>query len=500
MLHGPFGIGVLGDEAYQFVDFLKAGGFRAWQILPVERTGAGFSPYSGVSSFAGEPMLIDPRLFLDMGLISQEELIERARGMDTHSVNYELVLEKQQKLLRLAFSRIKEEPSFEKPYLRYNPFWLSDYALYMVLKRRYDQKPWYEWFDADLRKRNPQALKRAAAEYSDEIEYHSFVQWIFNRQWTKLKKYCAQNEISIVGDMPFYVSADSAEVWSSRELFDADENGKVPAVGGAPPDYFTTEGQCWGNPVYNWKLMKQEGYRWWISRIEEALKRYDIMRLDHFRGFESYWSIPSETMDARDGVWKNGPRLSFFRELKRALGDVPIIAEDLGDIDEPVERLLEKSEYRGMSVLQFGFLGDTRHLPHMMTEKKIAYTGTHDNTTLLAWMHEMWQPEREKALFYLGFEGDWTKGGPNCEINKAWIRVLYLSGASLVIVPIQDLLGYGADTRTNIPGTPQGNWRFRIAEEALWQIDTGFYNALCRIAERDNSALEHIGEAQQPNT
>ena len=369
MLHGPYGIGVLGKEAYQFVDFLKAGGFRAWQILPVERTGGGFSPYSGISSFAGEPMLIDPRMLHEKGLISKEELYERAQGLDIHSVNYEVVVEKQQKLLRLAFSRINKQQSSERPYSRYKPFWLSDYALYMVLKRRFDQKPWYEWTSPNLRVRDTQALKRAAEEHESDIEFHSFVQWIFNEQWTKLKKYCAKNGISIVGDMPFYVSKDSAEVWANRELFDADENGKVTAVGGAPPDYFMADGQCWGNPVYNWKLMKEDGYRWWISRIQEALKRYDVLRLDHFRGFESYWSIPSETMDARDGVWKNGPRMSFFRELKRALGDVPIIAEDLGVIDEPVEKLLEKSGFRGMSVLQFGFLGDTRHLPHMMTEQ-----------------------------------------------------------------------------------------------------------------------------------
>ena len=480
MLHGPYGIGTLGAEAYQFVDFLKSAGFSAWQILPIENVGAGFSPYSGVSSFAGEPMLIDPRMLLEMGLISKGELRERSLGMSINTVDYELVMEKQQKLLRSAYSRLNDNK-----YLKYKPFWLDDYATYMALRQHFGKKAWYEWPNAALRNRDKDELKTACAELSSEIKFHSFVQWLFDKQWQKLKNYCAERGVAIIGDMPYYVSADSAEVWTRKELFDADDSGNVPAVGGAPPDYFMPEGQCWGNPVYNWSSMKADGYKWWIKRIEGALQRYDVIRLDHFRGFESFWRIPAASLDARDGVWKKGPGMSFFKTLKEALGDLPLIAEDLGDIDEPVEKLLEKTGFRGMSIVQFGFLGDKRHLPHRLTEHKIAYTGTHDNTTLLAWMFEMREEERNRALFYLGFNGDWTIGGPNCEINKAWIRELYSSAASLVIVPIQDLLGYGADTRTNIPGTPEGNWNFRIRAEALDEIDTAYYYALCEATERN---------------
>ena len=479
MLHGPYGIGTLGSEAYEFVDFLKAAGFSAWQVLPVERVGAGFSPYSGVSSFAGEPMMIDPTMLLDMELITQKDIDERCADMNVNEVNYELVVHKQQKVLWKAYSKLED-----RIYLKYKPPWLSDYTTYMAIKQHFDKKPWYQWPHAALKNRDKTELRRACAELNAEIEFHSFCQWLFDRQWKKLKAYCAKSGISVIGDMPYYVSADSAEVWTRRELFDADDNGVVPAVGGAPPDYFMSEGQCWGTPVYNWTKMKAEGYKWWINRIKGALERYDVLRLDHFRGFESFWRIPSSTGNARDGAWKKGPGMAFFKALKEELGDLPIIAEDLGDIDEPVEKLLEKTGFRGMSIVQFGFLGDKRHLPHRLSEAKIAYTGTHDNTTLLAWMYEMREEERNEALFYLGFKGDWGAGGSKSEINKAWIRELYTSAASMVIVPVQDLLGYGADTRTNIPGTPDGNWKFRIRAEALREIDTAFYRALGEATER----------------
>ena len=437
MLHGPFGIGVMGEEARRFIDFLKRSGFSAWQVLPLEHTGKCFSPYKCVSAFAGEPMLIDPRGLHEMGLVTEEELRGRADGMSVDYVDYERVYERQWELLRRAFERAEREI-----YAEFNPFWLDDYIAYMVVKRH------------------------------EDAEFHQFVQWVFARQWGELKEYANSNGVVIVGDMPIYVAEDSVETWRNGELFEEE------AVGGAPPDYFNALGQRWGNPTYNWERMESDGYGWWIDRMRAALERYDIVRLDHFRGFESYWRIPAEEEDARGGEWAKGPGMKIFRAMEGALGELPLIAEDLGDINAAVEELLDETGFCGMGVLQFGFLGDDRHLPHNYTEKTIAYTGTHDNTTLLDWIFGLDDAGRERALFYLGFEGDWSRGGVDSAINRAWIRVLYQSRASAVILPIQDILGYGADTRTNTPGTTEGNWRFRVRGEALSEVDCGFYARL----------------------
>jgi len=490
-LHGPFGIGVLGAEAMEFIDFLSAAGFHAWQILPVEHTSICFSPYKGISAFAGEPMLIDPRMLLEMRLVTKRELTQRGKGLDIDQIDYEIVREKQWIILRIAFSRLKG-----KPYANFKPFWLNSYALYMALKHRYGDEPWHDWPDEGARSHDSDALRAARVELAEEIDFHKFVQWLFDIQWRKLKEYASKNGVSIFGDLPIYVSEDSVEVWSRRKFFNADAQGNFLAVGGAPPDYFTPDGQLWGNPIYNWKLMAKGNYKWWIDRIREAVYRYDIIRLDHFRGFESYWSIPAGAETAREGKWVKGPGLPLFKAIEETLGKLPVIAEDLGEIDEDVEKLLSESGFRGMRVLQFGFLGDNLHLPHNYTEDCIAYTGTHDNTTLLAWMFELTPEDRKNALFYTGFDGDWTVGGPNCAINKAWIRAVFMSAASITIVPIQDLLGYGMDTRTNTPGTPEGNWRFRIRDKVLKQIDAEFYADLNKASGRDNGLTALTGNEE----
>ncbi|MCL2152472.1 MAG: 4-alpha-glucanotransferase [Oscillospiraceae bacterium] len=483
MLHSPFGIGVIGAEAVEFIDFLSASGFHAWQILPLEHTGISFSPYKCVSAFAGEPMLIDPRMLLEMGLATPDDLTERAEGVSVDYVDYNVVRAKQLTLLRVAFSRLND-----KPYSRFKPFWLDNYALYMAIKHRFGDIPWYDWPDEELRSHSLPAIRRAKEELSDEIAFNKFVQWLFHEQWARLKEYATRRGVSIIGDMPIYVAEDSAEVWSRRNLFDMDADGSFLAIGGVPPDYFNPDGQLWGNPVYNWSRMRKDGYKWWVSRVKAALERYDIIRLDHFRGFESYWRVPADADSAKEGKWTKGPGMSLFKALEEELGHLPLIAEDLGDITDDVKTLLKDSGFRGMRVMQFGFLGDESHLPHNFNKYSIAYTGTHDNTTMLAWMFELTPEVREQALSYLGFEGDWSVGGPNCAINKAWIRLLFTSTASLAIVPIQDMLGYGSDARTNIPGKPDGNWRFRIRGEALREIDAGFYAALNKTYRRDNSA------------
>ena len=488
-LHGPYGIGVLGFEAREFIDFLCDAGFHAWQILPVEHAGMCNSPYKCVSAFAGEPMLIDPRMLLEMGLINEDELYERRNEVSDLFVDYDIVRHKQWQLLRTAFSR-----AADVDYKNFNPFWLDEYALYVSIMLQNDNKPWFDWSDDGLRAHDKEAVKKFRQEHNDELEFHRFVQWVFDKQWSSLREYAKERGVSLIGDMPIYVSENSVDVWSRRELFDADANGNFAAIGGVPPDYFTPDGQCWGNPIYNWKLLEKENYKWWVDRLSAVLSRYDVVRLDHFRAFDSYWRIPGTSDTARNGKWVPGPGMSLFKALKKAFGDfsLTVIAEDLGIIDSDVEELLKETGLRGMRVLQFGFLGDPVHLPHNFPEESVAYTGTHDNTTLLAWIFALDAEDRKKALFYSGFEGDWYIGGPNCEVVKSWMRTLFMTSSSLAIVPIQDLLGYGGDTRIKTPGVPSGNWRFRIREGVLRDIDISFYRDLHKSYERLDFVTEFV--------
>jgi len=487
MLSGPFGIGTLGKEARIFIDFLVSCGFHGWQVLPVESTGSCFSPYNCISAFAGEPMLIDPYMLLDMELVSHDDINERMNGISEDFVDYPKVLEKQWALLQKAYAcalhKCAPDGVGELPHNNFTKPWLENYALYMAIKERFDGEPWQKW-PQELRDFEKSAIKAAKIKLSKEIDFFKFVQWLFDKAWTDVKSYANSREIQIIGDLPFYVSEDSVEVWSQRELFEVNSDGSFAAVGGAPPDYYNPEGQLWGNPVYDLKKMKSEGYKWWVARMRAALSRYDVVRLDHFRGFERYWRIPADALTAIDGKWVKGPGAALFKALYEKFGDLPIIAEDLGTIDEKVDALRNKFGLRGMKVLQFANASDDIHLPHNYTGDTVAFTGTHDNTTLFAWHGGLDDETRNWAADYVGFEGDLNAGGPNCAINKAWIRMLYMSGASLVIIPIQDLLGYGADTRTNIPGTKAGNWRFRIRSGALSEIDSGYYYHLGKLAFR----------------
>ena len=482
MLPGPFGVGVLGAEARTFADTLRSGGFSMWQMLPIEHLGESFSPYKCVSAFAGDPIFIDPRWLLERGWVSESELDARCEGLQAHTVNYERVYDRQMVLLRAAFSRLPDRVMDEIN--RFNPFWLDEYVLYMALRERHNMAPWYEWPDASLRRHEPRAIERARVEYRGLMSFYRFTQWVFDIQWKSFKDYTNRRGIKLIGDIPFYVSEDSAEAWSRREMFDADSDGAFTAVAGAPPDYFTPDGQRWGNPLYNWDYMESTNYEWWTGRMRAALDRFDSVRIDHFRGFESFWRIPAECPSAKDGKWVKGPGFKPFKAMTEALGPLPVIAEDLGTIGPEVEALLDQTGYPGMRVLQFGFLGDDRHLPHRYEENKVAYTGTHDNTTLLAWMYDMRSEDRTRALLYSGYEGDWGKGGPNCGICRAWIRALYMSKARKVIVPVQDLLGFGSDTRTNTPGIPVGNWRFRVTGGDLEKIDWAYYKLLGELTER----------------
>ena len=485
MLHGAHGIGVLGIEAKEFIDFLFNRGFHVWQVLPVEQTGHCFSPYRCISAYAGEPMLIDPRILVEMGLVSSDELFRRIEGVSWSKVDYELVRRKQWALLKTAFYRLSG-----KPYAGFNPFWLEDYATYMAISQQYNYYPWFMWPDKALRAREKTALDKVKDELSEDIEFYKFVQWLFDKQWKDIKKYANERKIAILGDIPIYVSWDSVEVWSRRDLFNMDADGNYPTVSGVPPDYFSEDGQRWGDPIYNWKLMKKESYQWWIDRMKAAINRYDIVRIDHFRGFASYWEIPSESETATTGVWKKGPGIELFKAMEKELGTLPVIAEDLGILSDDVHELMREAGFRGMRVMQFGFIEDDFHCPHNYTQNHVAYTGTHDNTTMLAWLFNLEPDERERVLQYFGFEGDWAAGGPNSPITKAWARVLFASGASLAIIPIQDMLGYGEDMRVNTPGTfGPDNWCVRIRGEALHQISVPYYRDLIKATYRDNSLM-----------
>ena len=482
-LYGEFGIGVLGAEAVDFLDFLDRCGFRGWQILPVEHPDESFSPYKSVSAFAGNPLLIDPRRLLEMGLISAQELDARAEGLSPFSVDYHEVSERQTVVLKLAYSRLQGE--LLETCEAFEPSWLANYALYMALREDQGGRPWFEWEDTGLRRCETKAVEAARVRLSRQVGYYRFTQWLFYEQWQALRNAASERGISIIGDMPMYISEDSADVWAERGIFEVDDAGELSAVAGVPPDYYAQDGQRWGNPLYNWEQMSRDNYAWWVRRMRESIARYDLVRIDHFRAFQSYYAIPADSLSARDGQWLPGPGIAPFRAMEKALGELPVFAEDLGLIDKAVYELRDSLGFIGMRVLQFGFLGeDGGHLPHQYTENIAAYTGTHDNTTLLACFYDMDDANRDYALRYCGFDGDWTVGGPGAPLFEAWFRMMLASRAALVVTPIQDMLCFGADTRTNVPGTATGNWRFRVTRDSILELDTGHVRELLELFDR----------------
>jgi 4-alpha-glucanotransferase len=463
-LPGPDGIGDLGPEAFRWVDFLQQSGCQFWQVLPLGPTGYGDSPYQCFSAFAGNPYLISAAILLDQGLLQQEDLADRP-GFPLEKVDYGKAIQWKLKLVHRAYehfaagNRDNLRSEFET-FKSAEQHWLAPFATYMAIKTEYNLVAWNNWPE-ELRLRDPKALKAFKKEHIEQIEEQAFAQFLFYRQWRAVRDYAHQKGVRIIGDIPIFVAYDSADVWVHKDLFYLDEAGLPEVVAGVPPDYFSKTGQLWGNPLYRWDVHKAQGYEWWAQRIKAVLNQVDIVRLDHFRGFEAYWEIPYGNETAIEGRWVKGPGSGFFRSIQEELGELPIIAEDLGVITEGVTKMRDDFNLPGMKILQFAFAADPDDdfLPHNYPIKCVAYTGTHDNNTTRGWYEAA--PEREKDFCrrYLARSGG--------DIAWSMVRALWGSVAAWVLAPMQDFLNLGEWARMNYPGNPSGNWDWRMHPNAI---------------------------------
>ncbi|MCK9555733.1 4-alpha-glucanotransferase [bacterium] len=472
---GKYGIGDLGPEAYHFIDFLYNSGQKLWQVLPLNPPGYGESPYQCYSAFAGNIMLISPDLLFENGLLEKKDIAD-IPDFAPDRVEFEKVKKIKMNLLKKAYDSFKKTENHGlsgdfASFCRDKAWWLEDYALFMSFKNLFGGADWNEW-EKDIARREGTAMEKKAVSIRDEVESQKFWQYLFFRQWLKLKGYCREKGISIIGDIPIFVSHDSADVWSHPELFRLDADGCPTVVAGVPPDYFSATGQLWGNPIYDWEKMKAGNYQWWIDRFKNLFELVDIVRLDHFRGFEAYWEVSADEETAVNGRWVKGPGEDLFNVLQTALGEMPIIAEDLGFITPEVEALRDKFGFPGMAILQFAFGKDSHEStfrPHMFKKNLVAYTGTHDNNTVVGWWkggkHDSTRSaadireERKNAGAYLNTDGT--------DVNWAFIRALMVSVANFVIFPLQDIMGLGSEARMNIPATSEGNWAWRYSGDML---------------------------------
>lgn len=464
-LPSPYGIGDLGPEAYHLADLLWQAGQRYWQILPLNPTesGSGNSPYSSHSAFAGNPLLISPDLLVEEGLLTRDDL--KHEKFEDDRVDYEKATAFKREIWQKAFDNYRRNGS-EKLHRDYTEFkaehsaWLQDYSQFVVFKNHFELKSWVDW-DNGIKKRDQEAIRQLASELADKIEQEQFLQFLFYRQWDRLKYYCNSRDIIFIGDMPFYVSHDSADVWSNPQYFKLDDEGRPTAVSGVPPDFFSETGQLWGTPVFDWKELEKSNYDWWIRRIEHNLRLFSLLRLDHFRAFSAYWEVPAGEETAMNGKWESSPGFDILTILRERRPEMPIIAEDLGEIDQPVRDLMNQFDLPGMRLLIFAFgddlAFDSSFLPHNHIKNCIVYTGTHDNSTIQAWYHEEAKKEDLKRLSeYSGH----TLSKSN--VHEVMNRMAYMSVAQLAIVPIQDILGLGAEAIMNKPSTASNNWEWRI--------------------------------------
>jgi len=492
-LPSRYGIGDLGQSAYEFADFLAASGQTLWQVLPLTPTGYGDSPYQGFSAFAGNPLFIDLEALRAGGLLTTADLAG-ASALPEDYVDFGSVIKfKLAALRRAAENFFAQAPPDERhafeAFCRENANWLDDYALFMACKEVHQGAVWTSW-DPAIRQRQPAAMKEWARKLSRESEIFKYWQSEFFRQWRKLKTYCNERGIRMMGDIPIYVAHDSADVWAHPELFQLGEQGNPTVVAGVPPDYFSATGQLWGNPIYRWDVLAQSGYGWWIDRFRASLRQVDITRLDHFRGFEAYWEVRGGASTAVDGRWVAGPGAKFFDAIQTEVGELPVVAENLGVMTPEVEALRKKFGFPGMSLLQFAFGNDPQapsFRPHNYSRDLVAYTGGHDNDTTVGWWTSSGtsdstrtdadvRQEREFAKTYLGFAGE--------AVHWVFIRAILASVADVAVIPLQDLLGLGSEARMNLPGTLKGNWKWRYQRGALTQEVCDRLHQLTRIYDR----------------
>lgn len=463
-LPGPYGIGDLGLEAFRFLDFLAESKVAWWQTLPLNPPAYGDSPYQCWSAFAGNPLLISPDLLIADGLLQTSDLEDLTLPEQSGRVDFPLVHQIKGEILRRAWRQFKPDDDFHN-FCERESSWLADAALFKALSDHYEGRPWTQW-DADVAGRDPVALEKVRAILKDEVQFQCFTQYLFARQHRRLRSEAAKRNVRLIGDLPIFVAHNSADVWSNQELFFLAANGEPDVVAGVPPDYFSKTGQRWGNPLYRWDVMAENNYAWWISRLRSALALYDAVRVDHFRGFESYWEIPADAKNAVKGRWVPGPGVDFFEVVEQELENPAILAEDLGIITPEVEALRDQFGFPGMKVLQFGF-GDpaSEHLPHNFTTQNcVVYTGTHDNNTTLGWWKSL---SRQEKKFVREYVGKSFGVGRASEVPEEMVRMAFASTAALSIVPMQDVLALGADARMNTPGATKGNWDWRMKEDAL---------------------------------
>jgi len=462
---GPYGIGDLGKNAYAFVDFLENSGQKLWQVLPIGPTGYGDSPYQSFSSFAGQPLIISPDRLYEMGLLDQVDM-DDLKPWDPNKVDFGPVIMYKNRLLEKAFENFdqSEDESRHKAFKRFcskQKAWLSDYALFMASKDHHEGVVWTKW-DASIAFPTEGDKKSWTRKLAKSIKYYKFLQFIFFDQWFALKNYANEKGIEIIGDTPIFVAFDSADVWANKELFYLDETGYPTSVAGVPPDYFSETGQLWGNPLYNWDVHKSTNYIWWVEKVRYTLTLVDVLRIDHFRGFEAYWAVPFDAPNAISGEWRKGPFKDLFYAFQEALGhDLPIIAEDLGVITPEVEDLRDTFNLPGMKILQFGFetVEENGFLPHHFVPSSVCYTGTHDNDTTLGWYQTIPEASKDKIRRYLNTDAS--------HIVWDMIRACFGSVSTMAIVPLQDILNLDSSARMNVPGIAGGNWQWRYTEDML---------------------------------
>jgi 4-alpha-glucanotransferase len=485
-LPGPFGGGDIGPEADRFLEWAARSGATLWQFLPVVPAGPGFSPYGGLSAFAGDPRLVSPERLVEEGILPREAFDSAAAS--GASSDPDAGRAARAELLRIAWQRVSSEPGLARVLEEFEAFrssgeavsWLSDWALFAALSERFHDAGWIHW-PAELARREPAAIETARRELAPEIAFHGFLQFSFFRQWRAIRSRARELGVGLVGDLPIYVSHHSADVWVHRELFDLEPDGRPRVVAGVPPDYFSETGQLWGYPLYRWDRSRAEGDRWWIARFRAALELADLVRVDHFRAFASYWEVPASAPTAVDGRWVEGPGAPFFAGVSQALGGLPLIAEDLGTITEDVRDLLRTIGIPGMRVLQFAFSeDDSPHAPHRHVENAVAYTGTHDNDTARGWFAALSAEDRRRALDYLGGDGR--------DIEWDLIRAALESVAARAIVPLQDVFGLGSEARMNTPGQGAGNWRWKARREDFTPERADRFRRLVELTGRRRSS------------